>query len=92
MTVSEIKEFARIAKIGLTEAEAAKLFDFYASVERELDKLKASECGLEPLVTVCDATDVTREDKAVRFISRDELLSNAVEEVNGYFQAPKTLE
>ena len=48
--------------------------------------------GVEPLVTVLDLRNVFREDKAARLLTRDEILSNAPEQYDGYFQVPGTLE
>jgi len=48
--------------------------------------------GAEPLVSVLDTQNVFREDKAVKFIEREELLELAFEEYDGYFQVPKTID
>jgi len=48
--------------------------------------------GVEPLVTVLDIQNILREDICVRTVTREELLANAPERYDGYFQVPKTLE
>jgi len=48
--------------------------------------------GVQPMVTVLDIHSVLREDTSVKAISREELLSNAPEQYDGYFQAPKILD
>ena len=55
----------------------------------ELDMIDAKNA--EPLVTVLELTNIFRDDVAVKFMTRDELLSNAPEQYGGYFQVPKTL-
>ena len=47
--------------------------------------------GVEPLVNVLDIRNVFREDIPSKAISREELLANAPEQYDGYFQVPKTL-
>jgi hypothetical protein len=48
--------------------------------------------GGEPLVTVLNVQNDFREDIAVKFMPREELLSNAPEQYDGYFQVPRTIE
>ena len=48
--------------------------------------------NIEPLVSVLALDNVLRADISEKFITRDELLSNAPEEYDGYFEVPKTLE
>jgi len=44
--------------------------------------------GILPLVSVLDGQSILREDISLEIISRDELLSNAPEQYDGYFQVP----
>ncbi|MCL2797620.1 MAG: aspartyl/glutamyl-tRNA amidotransferase subunit C [Firmicutes bacterium] len=92
MDIQSLRQFAQNAKIGLSGDEEAVVFDNLSRIFSELDRVKAATCADEPLITVCDLPGVTREDEAQKFIPRDELLTNAVEERNGYFVVPKTLD
>ena len=47
---------------------------------------------MQPLVSVLDIKNVLREDIEAKTISRDEILENAPEQYDGYFQVPGTLE
>jgi len=94
MDILAFRQFAQSAKIGFFDGEEAVVFDNFTKLLAELEAVKNTDYadGLEPLVTVCGLSGVMREDFAQKFISREELLSNAIEERNGYFVAPKTLE
>jgi aspartyl-tRNA(Asn)/glutamyl-tRNA(Gln) amidotransferase subunit C len=48
--------------------------------------------GVEPLVTVLELSNVFREDISASFLPRDELLKNAPDKQNGYFQVPAAIE
>ena len=88
-----IKDFEAMVKLDLSETErervsdcASMLIDSFSALE-SIDTSKA-----EPLVTVLDIHSVLREDVSTKFLSREELMSNAPEQYDGYFQVPKTLE
>jgi aspartyl-tRNA(Asn)/glutamyl-tRNA(Gln) amidotransferase subunit C len=88
----DIKKFESMAKFSLPENERAEIT---AKVEKMLagfGSLAAVDTeGVNPLFTVLNITNVLREDVQNKTVSRDELLSNAPEQYDGYFQAPKTL-
>jgi len=90
------RQFAVAAKIGFLDGEEEAVYQNLTQILSSLEGVKnivfGDEAPIEPLVTVCDLPGVTREDEAQKFIPRDELLQNAVEERNGYFVVPKTLE
>jgi len=48
--------------------------------------------GVEPLVTVLSMQNILREDVAGKLLTREEILANAPEQYDGYFQVPGTLE
>jgi len=89
----DIKNYEAMAKLDLPETERQWVKD---RVEKLLESFSALEnidtSNTEPLVTVLNIQNVMREDEAKKFITREELLSNAPEQYDGYFQVPKTLE
>ena len=91
--MKDIKIYEAMAKLNLPETERQWVKD---RVEKMLESFSALEnidtTNTEPLVTVLDIHNVMREDIAKKFITREELLSNAPEQYDGYFQVPKTLE
>ena len=88
-----MKKFEQMAKLNLPEEESRVLS---ARAETLFASFRAAESinteSIEPMVSVLNRRDVLREDVSAQFITRDELLSNAPEQYNGYFQVPKTLE
>ena len=91
--MKNIKEYEAMAKLDLPETERQKLS---GRVEELLNSFSALEridtAGTRPLVTVLDIQNIMRNDVAGKFVTREELLSNAPEQYDGYFQVPKTLE
>ena len=91
--MQNIKDYEAMAKLNLSGEERAW-------VNARADMLTASFAALEkidtkdtaPMVSVLDLQNVLREDISSKMISREELLSNAPEQYDGYFQAPRTLE
>ena len=90
--------------IDIKKYESAGMFDF-ADDEREQINRRAEALaesfkvldgidvqGVEPLVTVLDLNTVLREDVAEKVLTRDEIMANAPEQHDGYFQVPGTLE
>ncbi len=86
-------ELATIEKINLTAEETAQLSAYAGILEDSFAELATADTeGVTPLVTVLDLKNVLRDDIAAKMLSREELLSNAPEQYDGYFQVPKTLE
>lgn len=89
----DLKKYEAMAKLELSDTErqwaadrAQELLDGFSALE------KINTEGAEPLVTVLEIQNVLRNDVAKKKITREELLSGAPEQYDGYFQAPKTLE
>jgi len=91
--MNDIRNYEAMAKLDLPETERQWVKE---RVEKLLESFSALEnidtANTEPLVTVLNIQNVMREDEAKKFITREELLSNAPEQYDGYFQVPKTLE
>jgi len=91
--MKDIKVYEAMAKLDLPETERQWVKD---RVEKLLDSFSALESidtsRTAPLVTVLDIHNIMRDDVAHKLVTREELLSNAPEQYDGYFQVPKTLE
>jgi len=91
--MNDIRNYEAMAKLDLPETERQCVKE---RVEKLLESFSALEnidtANTEPLVTVLNIQNVMREDEAKKFITREELLSNAPEQYDGYFQVPKTIE
>ncbi len=91
--MKNIKVYEAMAKLDLSEEErewasarAGELTAAFAALEN------IDTEGVEPLVSVLDIQNILRDDTVNKFSTRDELLANAPEQYDGYFQVPKTLE
>ena len=91
--MKDIKEYEAMAKLDLPVTERLRLS---GSVEKLMDSFSALEkidtTNTEPLVSVLNIQNVMRNDTVKKIITREELLSSAPEEYDGYFMVPKTVE
>ena len=86
-------DYESMAMLELSDTERVRLkerFDEISDGFSALDVYDVDE--VLPLVSVLDIHNVVREDKAVMDISREELLANAPEMHDGYFQVPATID
>ena len=89
----DITAYEEMAKFALPDTErqqmtgrVQKLTDGFSALE------KIDTVNTKPLVTVLDIQNIMRNDVAKKIVTREELLSGAPEEYDGYFRVPKTLE
>jgi len=88
-----IKIYEAMAKLDLPENERQLISDQVDTLTSGFDALgRIDTSGTEPLVTVLELNNIMRDDIAKKFITREELLSGAPEQYNGYFKVPKTIE
>lgn len=88
-----IEAFEAMAKLSLTENERDRIGNRIDSLMQGFDELAGIDTSnVEPMMTVLDIHNVLREDVAVKNISREDIMSNAPEQYDGYFQVPKTLD
>jgi len=89
----DIKRFEAMAKFDLSEEESQLISGRVDSIIESFFALEGIDTTTtEPLVTVLDIRNVMREDIAKKTIAREELMSNAPEQNNGYFRVPKTID
>ena len=89
----DIKVYESMAKLDLPQPEHQELSERADALLRSFAAIESVDTdGVEPLITVLDIQNIMREDIPGKYITREELLSNAPEQYNGYFQAPKTLD
>jgi aspartyl-tRNA(Asn)/glutamyl-tRNA(Gln) amidotransferase subunit C len=94
ITVDDVKYVASLAKIAITNEEAAKFtgeLDAILGYVRQLDAVDTT--GLEPTYQVTGLKNVTRPDTIVDYgnVTRDDLLKNAPRQKDGYIEVPKVL-
>ena len=91
--MNDIRKYEAMAMFELPDDERGLLqqrFDALTGAFGALDAIPAD--NVEPLVTVLELSNILREDVSVKLLSREELLSAAPEQYDGYFQVPGTLE
>ena len=88
----DIKRFEAMAKLDLSEEERQLISSRVDSFIEGFSTIESIDTsGVEPLITVLDIQNVLRDDIVKKTISREELLSNAQEQHDGYFRVPKTI-
>ena len=89
----KFEDYESMAMLDLPESERALLKKRFDEISGEFSAIDAYDTnGALPLVTVLELHNVMREDVAAKFISRDELLENAPEQHDGYFQVPAAID
>ena len=79
--------------LDLPESEREMLKERFDAITDEFTALDGYDTSeVEPLVTVLDVQNVMREDVSAKYMTRDELLKNAPEQHDGYFQVPATID
>jgi aspartyl-tRNA(Asn)/glutamyl-tRNA(Gln) amidotransferase subunit C len=93
ISVDDVKYVASLAKIAITDEEAAKLtkeLDAILGYVRQLDSVDTT--GLRPTYQVTGLTNVTRPDEPIDYgTTRDDLLKNVPRQREGYIEVPKVL-
>ena len=89
----DITIYEAMAKLSLPDAERRWVSGCAGSLLESFRALEGIDVAdAKPLVTVLEVENVLRDDVAVKLVPREELLQNAPEHYDGYFQAPRTLE
>ena len=85
-------DYENMAMLELRADERALVEKQFVEVVQALSAVdKYDTSGVVPLVSVLDRFNVLREDVVVKHISREELLSNAPEQKDGYFVVPEIM-
>ncbi|MCA9740050.1 MAG: Asp-tRNA(Asn)/Glu-tRNA(Gln) amidotransferase subunit GatC [Deferribacteres bacterium] len=93
ITAEIIREIAVLAKLELTADELKNLTVDLADIVKYVEKLEELELdGVPETAHALDLNLVFREDKAEKWLTREEALMNAPAQKNGYFSVPKVIE
>jgi len=88
----EITKYEAMAMLCLQDEERGILEKRLQALTEGFSALNQIDTeGITPLVSVIDSYNILREDVENKIISRDNLLENAPEKYDGYFQVPETL-
>jgi len=91
--MENIQSYEAMAMLELSDDERELLSARFEKITDGFSALDAIDtAGALPLVSVLSLNNVMREDVCKKDFTRDEILSNAPEQYDGYFQVPGTLE
>ena len=86
-------DYESMAMLDLSDAESLRLKERFDEIAGGFSALDAIDVeGVEPLVSVLDLHNIIREDVSAKSFSREDLLSNAPEQHDGYFQVPAAID
>ena len=89
----DVRYVAKLARIRLTDSEAAMFQGQLADVLAYADKLREVDVsGVEASAHASPIFNVFREDEARDWFTPEEALSNAPRQANGLFVVPKVVE
>lgn len=87
-----IDNLANLARLYFNEDEKKEIKGDLQRMIAFIDKLNELDTeGVQPLLHMTDATDVSREDVVQGSISREEALKNAPESDGTFFKVPKVI-
>ena len=93
ISISDVQYVAVLAKIAVSDDEAAKLcteLETILSYVRQLDELNTS--GVEPTYQVTGLTNIDREDELIDYgVTPEALLQNAPSTQDKQIKVPKVL-
>jgi aspartyl-tRNA(Asn)/glutamyl-tRNA(Gln) amidotransferase subunit C len=90
ITVKDVEHVAKLARLELTEEEKELYTKQLGDVLKYVDQMnEVDTSNVKPMCQVVDFVNVMREDEVVHDISREDLMSNAPDEENGFFKVPK---
>lgn len=93
VSLDEVKKIAKLARLRLTEAEAALYGGQLTKIVDSMAELsKADTEGVSPTTSVLGAVNVMRADTPMPFEDTEALLANAPERDGPYFKVKKVIE
>ena len=91
--IATVKRVAGLARIAITEEEAARLAPELANILGWIEQLSEVDCtGIEPMTAVIPNKLRLRDDVVTDGNCRDAVLANAPQAEHGFFAVPKVIE
>jgi aspartyl-tRNA(Asn)/glutamyl-tRNA(Gln) amidotransferase subunit C len=93
ISIDDVQYVAGLAKIAVSDDEAAKLRDELDTILGYVQQLNELDTtGVEPTYQVTGLTNVSREDEIIDYgVSQEALLRNAPKSQNNQIKVPKVL-
>ncbi|WP_227396856.1 Asp-tRNA(Asn)/Glu-tRNA(Gln) amidotransferase subunit GatC [Jeotgalibacillus aurantiacus] len=93
ITTDEVKHVAHLARLSITEEEAAKFADQLGAIITFAEQLNELDTDhVEPTTHVLEMKNIMREDKSVDGLPREKVLKNAPDHQDGQVKVPTILE
>ena len=93
ITIKDVEDVARLARLELNEAEKERMRAQLDSILSYIDKLNELDTSaVEPTSHVLQMVNVFREDEVRQSLSQEEALANAPDPHDLFFRVPKILE
>lgn len=93
MTLKELEELARTARLGLNDLEKEMFPKQISHILACAQALVAVDTeGISPTIYPLEQEGVFREDEVLPSLPREQALANARDVVDGYFQVPRIIE
>ncbi len=90
ITIKDVEHVAKLARLELTEEEKEKFTGQLGAVLEYVNQMnEVDTSNVEPMAHAIDFSNVMREDKVYYEQTKEELMSNAPYEENGFFRVPK---
>ncbi len=89
----EVLHIARLARLGLTDAEVDKLREQLSNILENFEVLrKVDTSGVSPTAQSITLQNVLRDDEVAASLPQDEILANAPRQEENYFRVRAVLE
>ena len=92
ISIQEVEHIARLARLELTEEEKKRFQVELGKIIEYFDQLKKLDTtDVPPMTHAVPIENVLREDESKPCLSVEEVLKNAPEKKESYFQVPKVV-
>ena len=92
ISIQEVEHIARLARLELTEEEKKRFQVELGKIIEYFDQLKKLDTSnVSPMTHAVPIENVLREDESKSCLSVEEVLKNAPEKKESYFQVPKVV-
>ena len=93
LTREEVQRVAMLARLRLTPEEEERLTEQLSNILLYVGKLNQLDTsGIEPFTHIVGMANTMREDAITNEPNANDLLANAPEQENHFFQVPKIIE
>ena len=90
ITIKDVEHVAKLARLELTEEEKELYTKQLGDVLKYVDQMnEVDTSNIEPMSHAIDFVNVMREDKVIYEQDKEQLMSNAPDEENGFFKVPR---